>query len=168
MPVRKLKGHKSVGWDMDETLVNGPMSTRWREFVLENPEVAHWVVTFRSKEDAESLWDELEAQHLYPLSRDLFEGLMFMPDRVRVPYEALPNKLKEADVSVEPDAKTKRALELYKYEWDDVKNRHLALQRWKAEACNEVGATVLVDDLEHLVKEGCEFHGVEFVNSTGK
>lgn len=165
MPHDVVRNHSCFGWDMDETLVNGTHSEMWRSCVLASPEADHYVVTFRKKDDALKVWDELESLYELPLTRDMFTGLLFMPDRVRLPYDTLPSRLRKVDVYSEPDAKTKRALVLYKYEWEDVKQRHQAVHHWKAEACKSVGATVLVDDLEHLVKPGCDLHGVEFVNS---
>lgn len=163
--VHRLAGHTSLGWDMDETLVNGPHSVKWRTFVKENPHLDHWVVTFRSKNEALQVWDELESEYMCPLDRSLFKGLLFMPDRVRLPFDTLPTCLANYDFASEPSTKVLRALAHYKLTLEDLKARRKLVHDWKATACVELGATVMVDDLEHVVKNGCVEHGVVFVNS---
>jgi hypothetical protein len=43
-----LDSHHKIAWDMDETLVNGPNSEFFRQYIAAHPEKEHYIVTFRT------------------------------------------------------------------------------------------------------------------------
>lgn len=161
----ELNKHQIIGWDLDETLINGVNSIAWRKFVHDNPTKHHWIITFRNLEQSKSAWEELSSEFLYPLNQEHFQGLLFLPDKNRIPYDTLPWTLRKADVTKDPTPKDQRSLEIHKLSWEDVRYRQNLSKHWKAQACNSVNATVLVDDLQDVVEEGCLLHGVKFVYS---
>ena len=134
MPHDIVRNHHTFAWDMDETLVNGPHSPFWRECVKARPDALHYIVTFREKIDTLTIWDELSSVSLFPLHRDQFQGILYLPDRVRIPFDSMPSALRAANIHSEPTDKVRRILNTYRYDWEDVKDRHRAFSHWKASA----------------------------------
>ena len=55
-----LDRHENIAWDIDQTLIGGPNSDRFCEYICAHPEKKHHLVTFRDPEWAEFALVELE------------------------------------------------------------------------------------------------------------
>lgn len=159
-----LDSHAVIAWDIDETLINGTFSDTWRKYVLDNPEKYHYLVTFRSSDDLITIWNELKTNS-NPITKNLISGILYLPDNIRNLSNSLPKSLRYLSHNTVVDDQIKLILNENNIEWDYVKNILKKVGYWKGFACTNIGAGVLVDDLEHVVREGCEFHGIDFVNS---
>lgn len=162
----KLKKHKSIGWDVDKTLINGLWSKHWRAYVTANvDEHDHWIITFRDDVDTATVFDELEEQYHYPLKREWFKGIVNLPRELDIPYHKLHPSLINFDYTTEPTPKILRILNNEGLNLEQAKQIKEGVHHWKAKACVELGCTVLVDDLESIVADGCDLYNVEFIHS---
>lgn len=162
----KLKKHKAIGWDVDKTLINGLWSKHWRAYVTANVDNHdHWIVTFRDDVDTATVFDELEEQYHYPLKKEWFKGIVNLPRDIASVYDALPASIVTFDFTKPATAKFNRILEHEGLTFEEAKLLVNSLHHWKAKACVELGCTVLVDDLESIVADGCDLYNVEFINS---
>jgi hypothetical protein len=132
--VKRLADHKIIAWDFDDTLVGHAGSRRFQEFIKANPYgQEHHIVSFRSH--------GMEQQ----FDRDLFEScgdLLTLAD-----FKGIHNV---PDTLYEEHRPTRLIINL-------VEDPYLT---WKGMICDQIGATVLVDDMSDFVARGCEQYGV--------
>lgn len=64
---------------MDDTLINGPNSELFQQFVRDNPDIEHHIVTFRNKDWADKIYHELER---VGLKQHHFKSLTHIPDYI--------------------------------------------------------------------------------------
>jgi hypothetical protein len=160
-----FQDHKIIGWDMDETLINGPHSKRFRKFINNHPEKKHCIITFRDKVDANNIWSELLECDEIPLLKKQFSSLSWMPDYIRYHKEEWPEDIQNITYD---DILSQTHLELlnkHDFSHDDFNHAWTMLRDWKALECREVFATILVDDLVNLTQEGCKKYNIDFLNS---
>lgn len=163
---QKLTKHKAIGWDVDKTLINGLWSNHWRAYVTANVDNHdHWIITFRNDADAATVFDEIEEQYNYPLKREWFKGIINLPRDIDNAYNSLHPELLNFDYNKEPTGKILRISKNENISLEDARLIKESLHDWKAKVCFDLGCTVLVDDLESIVAEGCEKYGVEFIHS---
>ncbi len=154
----QLEKHNVIAWDMDGTLVDGKYSAHWRRFLSLTPDRTHYVLTFRTgksriagKPDdatwAGDVYDELAS---YGISPKLIRGVFGIPSEIFAYYGNDP-RYRHDDVHAEDVQKFLLG--------------HQELVEWKGKKANELGATVLIDDMEKMVLPGCQRYGVEFVLS---
>lgn len=158
--------HDFIGWDVDKTLINGKKSFFWRAYVESNPSKQHHIITFRSKKDAEDVYKELSSEFLYPLNEKHFVDLHYMPFDISKDFDSLhPYFIEFNHRKCYPTQKLERILKRENITLEEVISIKDAVYDWKANKCKELGLTVLVDDLEKIVKHGCDLNEVTFVNS---
>lgn len=158
--------HDNIGWDVDETLINGRNSVFWRAYVASHPEKVHHIITFRCKRDAECVYSELEKEYVYPLSSDKFVDLHYLPKYISDSFDKLhPHLIDFNHRKCLPTNKVERILKREGLTLEELIDIKESLYNWKANKCKELGLTALVDDLEKVVKQGCEVNGVTFINS---
>lgn len=139
----RLDAHQNLAWDMDGTLNHGPNAERFRAYIAAHPEKRHHVITFRNREWADLIELELRTLGLDPVLIASVENCpeplhdMFMLHRSG--ELEMPKHVAEKAIS--------------------------AFLRWKGRRASELGCTVLVDDLADWVVQGCQAHGVEFVDA---
>lgn len=162
-----LKEHKVIGWDIDETLINGVNSNLFQSFVVNHPEHEHHLITFRnSKEDIESINDDLLSWDKV-FGRHLFTSLQTVPLEIVQRYNALPKYFQNIHWE-DNEAKVDRVLAAHKLEREYVENVVDAMLGWKARACLNVNATVLVDDIYSMQKPYCDKHNVAIIDSLAR
>lgn len=137
----ELRTHEHICWDMDETLVDSEASELLHEFILQNPQIHHTIVTFRCQGHEKHVWSDLAEYALAPTEQH-FKGLYYPSELMNESYvthrsRRLREKLDPALVKAETD-----------------------YLEWKGSICALVGATALVDDLTEMVEKGCRKHGI--------
>lgn len=148
--------HDTIGWDMDQTLIKGPNSEFFRDYIVAHPEKTHRIITFRNKSWADTAYDELESYGLVG-ARSLISSIENCPETWHDYYM----------INTHPH---------YSWEKIDMLKRGLVTQdvldecvhnflRFKGARCKEVGCTVLVDDLPQWVMPGVNENGITFVHA---
>ena len=161
--ISSLDSHECIGWDVDRTLIYGPLSARFRQYVRRNPHKKHWLITFRTDLYAERVYDELATAADYPLGFEEFQGLVNLPIDIEDNWVRVPNALdRVCDYNL--TRKQERILIHNKLNIDDVVLANRTMWNWKPLQCVKLGCGVLVDDIKHL-KGYCHTHGVSYFNS---
>lgn len=132
-----LNSHQTIAWDMDGTLVDGPNSTFFRQYITATPHKTHHIVTFRDQKWANRIPDELtmvgfDTKHIvkiHPCPSELWLAYVTR-DRTPVGHPSLA-----------------------------LADEYL---HWKGKVAKKLGCTVLIDDMVDHVIKGCIFYGVEF------
>jgi hypothetical protein len=132
-----LDEHRVIAWDMDGTLIEGPNSAFFREYIATRRDKEHHVVTFRTPQRwVDEVYDELAG---FGIRRDWLAGVHGVPVDL---YHAYAQQ--------------------HSFHQPDKVN---AFVRWKGLKAKEIGATVLIDDMHDLVVHGCNDHGVCFLHA---
>jgi hypothetical protein len=153
--------HDTIAWDMDKTLIKGDNSAFWRAYIAMTPHKTHHVITFRETDEwADIIIPELHAHGLHEAHR-LIAGIHRCPtivsDCFNVHCGVVDNEINARMALYEAEATG---------DWEALKIDHAReFIRFKGKKAAELGCTVLVDDLLHLVKPGCDEHGVILVDS---
>lgn len=139
-----LDPHSVIAWDMDGTLIDGTYSAFFREYILAHPEKTHYIVTFRTgkaRQFATEWWrDECDFElHHHGVPHGTIKAIYGVPDHLYHAYAQMRSFFN-------PD-------------------RVQEFLEWKGLKASELGASLLVDDMEQLVVSGCDRYGVDFVNS---
>jgi hypothetical protein len=142
--VNPLDAHKKIGWDMDQTLIQGRNSERFRAYIAANPHKRHHVITFRDREWADLIPIELGTLGLDP-------ALIASVENCPAPLHDMFMLHRSGELEM-PKHVAEKAIS--------------AFLRWKGRRASELGCTVLVDDMADWVVQGCQAHGVEFVDAT--
>lgn len=149
-----LDQHAVIAWDMDKTLVGGPNSKFFRDYIKAHPEKSHHVVTFRDAEWAKDIEEEL-AQEGLPFSCIL--AVHSCPELVHDMHMVNIHPFK-ADVK-------KDMIESRLIDQDQLNDFSYRFLEYKGAQAKAIGATVLVDDLVDWCIRGCEKNGVVLLNS---
>lgn len=145
MSFASLVHHRSIGWDFDGTLFvdhHGkphPNMVAMHKFILANPQIKHYIVTFRTHGWQNRVFHDLAAFKSAP-PPSAFEGVLNCPDET---WEGA-QRAKRIPGSLITD------IESY--------------LDWKGEICAEHGITVLIDDLPDMVQSGCIKHGIVYLH----
>lgn len=132
-----LDNHKTIAWDVDQTLVNGPNSRFFRDYIRSNTDKVHYLVTFRTPRFwAEEALEELRSHGLDPT---LIAGVSSVPTDL---FEAFARRHEFPDHPLLDD-----------------------FEHWKGMEAARLGCTLLVDDMEQAVIRGCARHSVTFVHA---
>lgn len=161
--MNRLDSHDIIAWDFDETLIDNEHSTKFHDYILSNQDKEHWIVTFRDKQEALRCFPILRFIN-NDLTSDKFKGLIFLGEEIAATQNILPYEIRYGDPNsiceFTLDILKKNNISIEKYK--EIRNIDLY---WKGKKCKDISATVMVDDLEHAVKPGCDFYGIEFINS---
>lgn len=136
----KLRDHRVLAWDFDDTLVNHPKSPAFWYFIINNPyDQVHHIVTMRSHGMQHTIFPELEKAGS-DLTREHFEHLVYLDDSIWESY----------------DTKGK-----FKLLTEDEPYFH-----FKGEVCKRLGVDVLIDDMEGsgVSARGCDKHGIPYIH----
>lgn len=149
--------HNNIGIDFDGTLVEHHRSPILHKWVRENYLKSNfWIITFRDSIDAESIWPLLVEYHLGP---EHFKGIKCAPDE-------LLNKFNKARgiLQWKGHQKFARSLQYHKVTQEELEDDILNMMVWKAKMCIETGCTLLIDDLDEMVKYGCQDLGIAYLH----
>lgn len=148
--------HDNIGWDMDKTLVKGPNSEFFREYIMAHPQKTHRIITFRDRDWASRAYDELEYHGLRD-ARRLISSIENCPEQWHDYYmiATYPHYAGRRDFLLATGQITQEFLN------ECVHN----FLRFKGSRCKEMGCTVLVDDLPEWVMHGVNDHAIDFVHA---
>lgn len=158
MSFSDLDSHTVIAWDMDRTLIGGPKSLEWRQYLLGRRDAVHHVITFRTgpskipgREHLQTWVDDVSDQlEAHGVPRDRIAGVHGIPPHIFAAYGMDPRY---------------RADDVHHPEVQKFLSEQLELREWKGKKAHELGATVLIDDMPDMVLLGCLRYGVRFVNS---
>ena len=148
--------HDNIGWDMDQTLIKGPNSEFFRDYIMAHPEKTHRIITFRDRSWASRAYGELEGYGLIG-ARTLISSIENCPENWHDFYmiATMPHYAVERKQYLDSGRVTQEFL-------DDCVHNFL---RFKGSRCKEVGCTVLVDDLPNWVMPGVNENDIAFVHA---
>lgn len=138
-----LDGFNSIGWDLDETMIDHPNSGKIQNYIKEHPEKNHYIITFRTHEMVDYIFTDISR---YPqrLTRKNFKGVFHIEEDAWEKYERMKhlrfNNLKYGPITPE---------EIY-------------YKTWKGKICKENNIPVLIDDRKDDVIMGCNKYGIEY------
>lgn len=131
-----LDPHQSIAWDADKSLVFGPNSQFFCDYIKAHPEKQHHVVTFRDPLWAAQVFNDLIP---YGLEKHHITSVNACPQDLE--YAFAVRKLFYDPVAVD------------------------AYINWKGKTAKELGCTVLVDDMQEAVLPGCQKYGIKFLHA---
>lgn len=148
-----INKHSSIAWDMDHTLVNGPNSAYFLDYIRSHPEKTHNIITFRDNSWANMILSEL-AQVGFD-ARTHISAIYNCPEDIHDSFMVKSNEITEIFQFMQSRSMSSENFD---------KNVQL-FPLWKGFKCKNIGATVLIDDMPELVLPGCEKYGIEYVNA---
>lgn len=140
-----LRGHATIAWDLDMTLIGHPASDALHDFIRATPHIRHVIVTFRSNNIRDTVWADLAClptaapRHCFLAAETIDDALADRFQRLR--------RYRAQGLYAGPPSPAER---LYLH--------------WKGEACARWGATVLIDDMTDHVKLGCTASGIQLLH----
>jgi len=148
-----LRKHSIIAWDMDQTLVNGPNSAYFLDYIRRHPEKKHNIITFRNKSWANMIWAELEKVG--------FDAHKHISAIYNCPEDIHDSFMVKSSGMIEIN----RFMQSRSMSLGDFDKNVEFFPLWKGFQCKKIGATVIIDDMPDFVVQGCEKYDVEFVNA---
>jgi hypothetical protein len=150
-----LDRHTKIAWDLDDTLVDGPLSWFWRRWIRDNYKNRDfWIITFRSQIQVASIWDELSSCS-DPLNEQWFKGVITVPSVLWNAYVMLPVELQEFDEDWKYSELIGYFLAENNLNADDVIEINRAIRAWKATECIKQKCYAFVEDKQDFCKPYC-------------
>lgn len=148
-----LDKHDVIAWDFDGTLVDGPLSHLWRAYLRENPQKEHHIITFRtgpSRAGLDGTWAEDCYWELasFGIRNTRIKAVHSIPQEI-FQYYGVARLYCDVSQSLVPE----------------VQRNAEKIMEWKGKCASENGATVLIDDMEEMVRLGCDRYKVQFIHS---
>lgn len=157
-----LKDHQIICWDIDNTLINGPNSSLFRQWIKSNPDKEHHIVTFRCQyDDIQNIKHELQFD-TEDFHTGLFKSIMTMPEEYDLDH-IYPHGIRQL---AHLDAQ-----EFYDITHGLDKNHMMECleicNNYKVQACLSVNSMVLVDDLYDYLKPSFDANNLILINALG-
>lgn len=144
-PFDELRRHRTIGWDLDLTLIGHPASPAMHDFIRATPEIRHLIVTFRSHGAQNHIWSDLAGVDGAP-PPSCFAGVVNIDDAIVQAFR----RINQHRTSGHYTGPLSPAEALYR--------------SWKGRMCAQWGATILIDDMTEYVALGCTLHGIELLH----
>ena len=136
-PFAVLHDHAVIAWDLDDTLVGHRAAQAMAAYIRATPEKRHVIVTFRGASQRDRVWRDLA-----PLDRSHFAALETTDDAEAALVQRLLRQRARGLLAGPETAE------------------ETAYLHWKGRVCARLGASVLVDDMTELVRQGCAAHDI--------
>ena len=135
--MNRLDDHTNIGLDFDSTLVNGGRFSKYLwEYIRKNPNKEYWIVTFR------------------PVSGRLGKRSDILEELVSEAGHRV-GEIIGTNVAQLPD-KLDHPTNFFGQPW---------MPLWKGSMCEQLGCTLMIDDLPKFVLPGCDAHHIEFIDT---
>ena len=148
-----LDKHSIIAWDMDNTLINGPNSDYFRDYILRHPEKSHHIITFRNKTWADMIWGELGRIGFD--ARTHISAIHNCPEDIHDSFMVTGS----GNIAILNFMHSRRM------EMQDFERNITAFPLWKGFKCKQIGASIIIDDMPDFVIPGCSKYDIEFVNA---
>jgi len=151
--MERLDKYTRIALDLDQTLIDHPVSLSLHHYVMDHPEKTFSIVTFRTNRDLVNLNRELQAYGL--IDKSSFRQIISCPERIWLEFNEDQDMRKRSRLPnpvIDPHVTSLLPGEVKYF-------------NWKAYVCRRIGAQVLVDDLEIIVAKGCHDLGIDFINT---
>lgn len=152
----ELDKHDTIAWDMDGTLIDGRNSDAFRQYIVSNPEKKHYIITFRDANWASRIYDELTACGMDNPTAYI-DGIFTCPVDWHY-YNEVNNNPRMAHVK-------KQYFETNRISQEQLDFYSMKFRQFKGAMAAELGCTVMIDDIEEWVEQGCVDHGVVFLHA---
>lgn len=140
-----LANYKKLGWDVDETIIDHPLSAKMWQFIKANPfQQEHYIVTFRSGGMENHIFSDLNNRGS-DLTEKHFAGVLSCPHELWRDHHLLKQTPQKLVASL-----------------DEIPDDPYVV--WKGMVCANNGIPVLIDDMTHNVIHGCRKHGVMHIH----
>lgn len=152
----ELDSHDKIAWDMDGTLIDGRNSDAFRQYIVSNPHKTHYIITFRDANWATKIYSELEACGMID-PETYIDGIFTCPVDWHYYHNVNqnPRMAKVKQQYLETNRVTQEQLDMYSAQFCQYKGAMAA----------ELGCTVMIDDIEDWVEQGCIDNGVTFLHA---
>lgn len=157
-----LNQHDIIAWDLDETLINGKNSSFFQKYVLSHPEKDHNIITYRTGENLETIFEDLE-NHFKGYHMKIFSNIFSIPEQIDKDYANLPMKARQLyDKEFISDHTFNRKFKIDREKVKEICKNYI---EWKPKVCSEIGANILIDDLYKNLKNVCDQYDIELIDS---
>lgn len=167
MSLKQLSKHKIIGLDLDQTIINGFTSHKLQKFILDTYHKKEFhIITFRTK-NFPHVWPDVSKHSNNLLNKDMFKEAHGPLTRDMENHDLLSflaQYHKEYDIK-KLERKVKKDLYNRNLNFNEVVKSYETILEFKGKKAKELGCTVLVDDLDHMVLPGCQAHSIEFIHS---
>lgn len=154
--ISELDNHQSIGVDIDQTLLEHPKSPILQNYIREHQEKTFILITFRFGRLAESIWPDVA---MVNLGKEHFTSMYNLKKDQFLDWETYERLLR-----VRNPKKLERIIANENLDVEFLKSRHQELLEWKAMICEGTGCTILLDDMEELVIEGCKKYNIKYMH----
>jgi hypothetical protein len=139
-----LKKYNRIGWDIDKTLIENPNSVLLQTFILENPQIEHYIITYRSHGYEKMALRDIGSYNI--LSKNNFSGMYSIPYELWSAFNECKflRKNNELTGPLEPE--------------------EIEYHAWKPKTCHEEGIPLLVDDRYEDLKGPCQEYNVDLID----
>jgi len=145
-PLAALDPYDGIAWDFDNTLVDNPNASLFYQYIQENPEKRHQIVTFRTHGMQDRMFPRLQETEGAPTEND-FRGYFNVPDDLWFNWNMDQIKRERGIITGRPtEAETLYGL-------------------WKGYICRKHGLSVLIDDDLISTVPGCKKYKIKLMSS---
>lgn len=139
----RLRRHRCIGWDLDNTLLDHPASPAMHDFIRAAPDITHLIITFRTSQA--TIWSDL-AQLANAAPPSCFAAVETMDPALSASFLRLQQQ-RQRGLYAGPMAFCE-----------------LEYRSWKGRVCARHGAGLLIDDMTEHVSPGCERHAITLLH----
>jgi hypothetical protein len=141
-----LEKQPAIAWDMVGTLVMGPASDTLRKFIMDHPNIKHYLITSEPDDGLLRAYIEDDFKHADPkFSINLFQKIIGA-DPVKYKHGIRQFKLRNMGYIEGP-----------------MTSDEAYVKYMKSIICKNIGVSILVDD-DQMWEEGCEKYGVTLIS----
>ncbi len=141
--IRQLEKFSAIGWDFDNTLVDHPKSHLFHQFIKENPQKTHVIITFRTHGLRNAIFENLARYQNAP-DKSYFSKIFSISDEAWLAHS---------------HAQSQRMMGVLKGSLTPPEVYYIT---WKGDTCKRDNIPVLIDDKPEDTVPGCEKYGVTY------
>lgn len=144
--IDQLNQFDRIAWDFDGTLYDHQNSPLMHQFIIDNPQKTHVIITFRTHGTEHSIFREMLRAYPDAPDESHFDDVFNISDRAWEGQET--NRVDRMTGKLEGPPTP----------WE------LYYRHWKGLVCKLRNLQVMIDDRPYDVVPGCEKYGIAFVH----